>query len=542
LVSKKRKSGKENRAVYAAALSLILLLGAGLTLGFFYGITPLNLSDNYLYGEWAHHISVVGITGFAGLGADGMKYFVIGGTAILYSLFGASSLTSVLFDLATFLGTIVVVYLIGSELYNRKVGLVSSLLYCAFPLAVLETASGGDDVPMAFFVSLAVLTLLLAMKGRRKAFYALSGFFGVAGFLTVPEALIIVPFLLLLLLADTIMHLDRKQLSLIASFAVGIACAVALIALLGYLTAGDPLYIYHVDSSWYTNYCYNVNCTLSFAPLQTYLGELLPFQVLGGAQQIIANPTAAYLQGAIHASLVNASINWQGYMIGAYFYVAIVSAAYLLLKRDKRVAVPGLWILATLLYLSFGTMSLQHWLPVQPQYQRFTLIFGPAIALLIGFFIIRFTERKGKEKKRKGRLMKAKYVLAVAIVLLLLLPSYYTIRFLGYSQYSYLYPLLRAADFINALPPGTTVLRPNTVPVDEYTNYKANLQYGPYDGCGGISNGTYVVDFANATLEEECNLTVAFGPQARPEWLDPYIPSLYDFFGNFTDITVYYRK
>lgn len=540
LKSRKRKAKDESR-IYLAALCLVLIFSAGLTLAFFYGITPLNQSDNYLYNLFAHHVAVVGITGFVGTGADGMKYIVIGSMAVLYSLFGYSPFTSVFFDLLMFLGTVAVVYLIGSELYNRKAGLVSALLYGALPLAVIQASSVGDDVQMAFFASLAVLMMILATKNeRKKIFYALSAFFAVIGFLSVPETLIIIPFLLLILLFDTVKHMNRKQLLRIASFAVGILCAVSIIALLGYLTAGNPLYIYTTDSSWYSNYCGQMSCGYGISSLRTYASELLPYNVAWVASQAIAHPSFVSLLSAWDASVSNANAIWFGYLIGAYFYIALLAAAYLLLKFDKRVAVPGLWVFSTLIYLAYGPMSLKNFLPIQPQYQRFTLIFGPALALLIGFFIVRLMESRKGAKKGIGT--RAKQVFAMALLLALLAESCISISYIGYSQYGYLYPLLKVASFVNALPPNTTVVRPNPIPLEEYSNYKFNLVNGPWDGCDGIVNDSYVVSFANSILEQDCGLSVAYVPPARPVWLTKYEPSIYTFFGNFTNVTVYYKN
>lgn len=73
-------------------------------------------------------------------------------------------------------GTIVVVYFLGKELYNREIGFLASMSFLAFPYFFRVGAAASNDMQVTFFFS---LSLLLILRLQRKASYRVASATGV---------------------------------------------------------------------------------------------------------------------------------------------------------------------------------------------------------------------------------------------------------------------------------------------------------------------------------------------------------------------------
>ena len=76
-------------------------------------------------------------------------------------------LVSVLF----LIGTLLVTYFLGRELYGQEIGYLAAILFLSFPLVIRLSASAKPDIHVAFFFSLA---LLLLVRLSRKPSYGLA--------------------------------------------------------------------------------------------------------------------------------------------------------------------------------------------------------------------------------------------------------------------------------------------------------------------------------------------------------------------------------
>lgn len=118
-------------------------------------------------------------------------------TAILYALFGAHQWTTLAFPIASSLLGVFIVYRIGVTVEREKTGLVAALLWAVFPLDVFQAGTLRPDGPLATFLAISVLFLILANKSRNRKRYfylALSIFFLLWSLAIKPLALVIVLF------------------------------------------------------------------------------------------------------------------------------------------------------------------------------------------------------------------------------------------------------------------------------------------------------------------------------------------------------------
>ena len=80
-------------------------------------------------------------------------------TLSLFYQFGTSPLIGRLLSVAFGLGTVALCYLLGRELYSKRVGLVAALLMAVMPYHVVVTRQVLLDGPMTFFATLSLLLL-----------------------------------------------------------------------------------------------------------------------------------------------------------------------------------------------------------------------------------------------------------------------------------------------------------------------------------------------------------------------------------------------
>lgn len=66
------------------------------------------------------------------------------------------------------LGTVALTYMIGLRLGGRRLGLVAAIILSTTPLFIAEARQAGQDVPLAFFTTLAVYAALRTTDGGRR--------------------------------------------------------------------------------------------------------------------------------------------------------------------------------------------------------------------------------------------------------------------------------------------------------------------------------------------------------------------------------------
>lgn len=95
-------------------------------------------------------------------------------TALSLKLFGESVFSAVLLSLVSAVATCVIVFFIGTILKNNTVGFLSSMGLLLTRYVPRVARHNTIEIPLMFFISLAVLTLILSHK-KHRAFYLLFG-------------------------------------------------------------------------------------------------------------------------------------------------------------------------------------------------------------------------------------------------------------------------------------------------------------------------------------------------------------------------------
>lgn len=518
-----RKSKRAFIKLEYVAILLILLVSTVLCLAFFYGANTNQYTNGYDYVNDAFVLQSQGIRQVIQFDpVPAVRFILLGGMAIFYRLFGVSQLTSVAFDLFALLGTDIAVYLLGKELYSARAGLISAFLYSFFPLAVFDATNISDDTAMVLLITIAVLFMVLALKRKKHKpeYYMLSGFTGMISILTVAEGPIILLFLGLVVLFYLVRYRTRDRLVNLASFSAGIFVAIGAILLLGYLASGEPLLVFSENIIAYgTNHA-------------AYTGWVNYFSM------------ADYIGGMLHNPLFGHNIfDVNQYLIGNYFYVVLLFALYLAIVREKRLIFVGTWAVITLLFLGYGTESLNYYsYGIQPPLMRYTLIAWPAMVLIVGFGIENMLRVSRGKRDRMSNISKFQYAICIVIALMVIGALFYqsviVLRWLGYSTYRDMYELVETGAFINSLPNGRGIVESYLVAAYIYTDHRHNPYYF-FSGelnCSSIGPNSYLVYYQNDTLQEQCNFTTVYSAPPPPAWLNDYT-----YCGLVQNVTVYYK-
>jgi len=536
---------------YVLALAAIMVLAASLSILFFYGPSPINGADNFLYTDFGYYLSIGNFHKVAQWGVLAQQYILDAGIALFFVLLGPSRFSAALFGILCFLLTIFVLYKMGSLFYNKKAGVFAAFFYSFMPVAVVNSSYVGDNGPMAFFATLTVFFLAKAIKAKgrkQRTNYALSGFFGLIILLVTSEGIIILIVPAIVLLAYIIKDRNVASLVNLIYFFVGLFAAFAIIAALGFAAASNPLYIFTLNSHIYSTIS---SPKTSFG---NYVNYLFPFSAVLTIKTIFSMmythsgliPIFKYLENQLfNASTFNYVI---GQIVGLSGYVMIMAVIYLFIRRKLSFWLPGLWLISTMLYLGYGTVSITKYIPIGYSYLRFTLLFMPAVALIIGIAaadILDFGKTNaGSNKRRKhmrGTTKVVKYLLVAALVIItavLFVNSVLAIRYIDLSQYNWVYNLIAIGKYVSTLPSNAIIY--SNYPISEYSGFSHVVNFIPLN-CSNIGKGSYVVINYSESYASECNLTEVLRP-VMPKYLSKYDMFATSSFGTFYNATLYYRN
>lgn len=519
----------------ALVLILILLLGTYLSVNFFYGPSWINGADNYIYTTEAHTLTFMPnappLTG-----EDNVKFLLFAGIAFFYLLLGYSLLSSSLFGILCFLGTILTVYLIGKNIHSSNTGLVAAFLYAIFPLVVMQSSNVGDDVPATFFVSLAVLLMLMALRGDKfkNAYYVLSGFISAICYLIVPEGALGALFIIIFLCANALIKKRRKTLWKGAVFCLsGVVVAVTTIMLLGFVLYGQPFFIMNASNTGLSSFSASPGAV-------TYIQYMFPASFFQASLESRFFPLP---DGQTFAGVLDYIDRYDAHTLAfGYFGLALlISAIYLVVRKEKRALVPASWFLVVFLYLGFGSQSFSKYVPVLAS-ERFMILLCPAVVLLIGIALADVLDWVRK-KERWVRI--ASYCLLLYAVLFLFITSYFSVQYIQYSQYKGVLPLMQIGKYLNGLPASSTIFGPVDLPWYVYTNYSHSMVELNYVRTEASCNVTSIFRFASGDYfvgvldgnYSSCGLIKVFEPTSESN-LRNY--TFFDHWGmNFYDTAVY---
>ncbi|MEM0154788.1 MAG: glycosyltransferase family 39 protein, partial [Methanothrix sp.] len=139
--------------------------------------------------------------------------------ALFYAIFGVHTYSASAWDIFSYLGAIIVTFMLGRFFYNDKAGLFAAFTLSIFPLLTKFAVTTGEDPPLMFISSLAVLMLLYGTKTHKPKYYTASGILLVAAWLISYEAGVVIAFVLIMALYYTAVRFykHRKHFSRVIS-------------------------------------------------------------------------------------------------------------------------------------------------------------------------------------------------------------------------------------------------------------------------------------------------------------------------------------
>jgi len=150
------------------------------------------------------------------LASRGISNFLLhqGLQALVYSAFGVSDLTTRLLSVTFSMLTVVVVYLLGRELFDQRIGAVAAFLLAINGYAVSLGRLALLDSTMTFFFTLSMLWLANWIRtGKPRWAYLLAGTAGLAVMAKAPAALVIPVSLLIVIVTRRLGDLDLRTVA-----------------------------------------------------------------------------------------------------------------------------------------------------------------------------------------------------------------------------------------------------------------------------------------------------------------------------------------
>jgi len=426
--------------------------------------------------------------------------------AMFVKVFGFTDFGAGAYAYFSYIGTVMMLYFIGKELYGRRAGLLSAFLFAICPVALKYGTTLEPMTPLSFFLSVAVFVLIRGMKKGNKWHFWACGVVGFIATLTSPLAYVYVLFLGAYLLCVAVRgFLTGKKENLLPAlgfFLLGFITAVAILGMVNLKIAnGNPFVEFSMTDYYYSgtggpNQIYYTNPSLTY-----YVENYFPYGLVDKVLRPVLSLNFAALARNVQSlsagvlSMQSISIN----EVGFFGYFEVLAFAYLLAKGEKRSYFVMLLAAFVLGYMEFGTMSIGKYVPIY-KLMRFTIIAAIPLSLVLGMALARFTEGK-------GNLRIARIPVAAAIVAFLLvtsLPIDYWFYLYNHNSLEY---VKLTASYLGKLP-DTGILRVYGPALEPYyldyflggmqAAQTASYDNGAYGGlflprCSDIPNRTYLV-------------------------------------------------
>jgi|GEM_PF-1479200 len=513
--------------IYAIVYSIMFLGGPS-----FYGDDTAYLGEAYFVLAGIFHESTYIFS---------VRLLQIYPIALFYALFGVSMLTSSLWDIICFIGSIIIAFLIGRKLHSSTAGLIAALSLAFIPNAAMLAPTISDDITSMFFVGLVFLFYLYGKEKNSRLYYFLSGAFFVWSILITPEALLVDFAIVLFVITELIRR--KVKLDKIFLFTIyGMIFAGLLLMLFNYINCGNPLitltvnnnfystvgpkgYIpsTNIDPRFYLNTMFNYNLfvnllhhNLSFNYIvNSFSGFffyalfvvifILPIIKIKRAWAkllyvlIIGGISLAYLyylvpiQNSLPCTTGIISAQCPPKLFYLTFIPFIILFVELFLLRNTSIYMPFFIFLFGLLLLNYGPMHIS----LHPFYylivyrlQRFLAVLGIPIVVTFG---IGLAELINFNKKAKPFML-----IAVLLLLVFLIYTSFQINVFAYNTLAYQrYDQLAIANYLLHYPSYVKIYYSSSfsnLPI--YMKFENMSRFFAYDNipnCREIPNGSFVV-------------------------------------------------
>jgi outer membrane protein assembly factor BamB len=210
-VEAKNAAGQNMRwfSKHADALCVMAILVFSTVFFVNLGSGPLWGADEQTYSQWAYHMIKTGdyLTPWAFGGSAiwiGKPPLVMWLMSLSYQVFGVNNFATRFWSPVFGTLSLIVVFYLGKELFNRHVGFISALVLGTFATFYSFATHAMTDMPLVFFSLASIYFLLLSEKNKNSNRYpALSGlFFGLA-FMTKQVQALLIPVIAFAYLATT---------------------------------------------------------------------------------------------------------------------------------------------------------------------------------------------------------------------------------------------------------------------------------------------------------------------------------------------------
>lgn len=314
----------------------------------------------------------------------GIRYTLVLLVSLSFTLFGVSKLSLFLPNLLFSIATVVLLYFLGKELMNHKIGLISAFLYAIFPLDVFDATVMNADIIMAFFVTLAFFLYYKSIKitNTKQSFILLFVSGSVLSLALFTKIFALLAFPVLLIYELCFEKNLKKSFIRFSPIILGFLTVASPFVLYQYLQTGDILYNYHVEKEHIyaiTNIQNNLQPSLKFIPEEL---DLLRFPTF------MFNPLFNY-------SFDKRPNDGENSMLNIYFFLAIFAVIYYRKKLilEKHIARLFLWFIIPFTFIE-GYYYLQ-------KVQSYLIIAMIPLVLFISCFIYDFISSKHIHPTRK---------------------------------------------------------------------------------------------------------------------------------------------
>ncbi len=205
------------------ALCIAVLLAISSVFYVNLGNSPLWASDEQIYTQWAFHMTKSGdyLTpwAFGGIATwIGKPPLFMWFISLAYQIFGATNFAARIPSAIFASLSLVLIYHLGKELYNRHVGFAAALVLASLSTFYVYARHAMTDVTFVFFFAASIYFFVLSEKAEKNLRYTiLSGvFFGLA-LLTKQVAALLIPLTLLVYLVASkrnIRHIFTKRFAI----------------------------------------------------------------------------------------------------------------------------------------------------------------------------------------------------------------------------------------------------------------------------------------------------------------------------------------
>ncbi|MCD6367490.1 MAG: glycosyltransferase family 39 protein [Candidatus Aenigmarchaeota archaeon] len=372
-------------------LVLILIFALSIRLYFFVGI---GFNDDSYYLEFASHMykdeKFVPPSSVSWGTRIGVYYPVV----LFWKLFGINELSTSMYFILSSLGSIVVIYFMGKELFDPSAGLIAAFLLSIFPMNIVYASQVGPDIPFQFFSATTILLLIKSEKYQRYIYPFLSGLFLGLAYLVKSTAVLLLPIFLFLILIFFLSsgskfrkHFTKRRIFTYFLIFLGFSLVFSVYVLHLYTLSGQWFYGEKVRSYSFTH-DKNSNSDFMWYP------------------NVMFNHQESYFKW-IHDVP----------MFGFFYYFVVLASAYLLYERDLNSIFLFLWFIFLFSFFEYGlqfycTKIMSYCL--YSRHPRFLTIFTIPSVLLISRFLTYNNERWRK------------YLLVTSILFLVFTSLYYT--------------------------------------------------------------------------------------------------------------------